>query len=120
MDHVDQPKSIRPIVYVALFLILIGAAAALGLLAVTMADCASEAVGEKKAYYSRLALASAAALGIVALMLVWVAIRFVAFRLRSRKKPSHTRRPSAWATAGKRFRLTEADEEKLESDWADE
>ena len=51
---------------------------------------------------------------------VWILMRFLGFRMLRPRGRTKTEHVDAWAVAGQRFKLSEEDEKKLESEWTDE
>ncbi|MCY2927730.1 MAG: hypothetical protein NT031_20275 [Planctomycetota bacterium] len=47
-------------------------------------------------------------------------MRFLSYRLTSGPKRTPTEHVDAWKLAGQRFKLTEEDEDRLESTWGDD
>ncbi|MHC4981685.1 MAG: hypothetical protein ACYTF6_00765 [Planctomycetota bacterium] len=68
--------------------------------------------GETRRYLSRLAWLSAALLALCLLMLVWVLARRAKHRISRRKTRSQTPYVDAWAEAGKRLKLRDADKQQ--------
>jgi len=99
----------------ALVLILAGCAAML----VIATRAAALADPHTKRVLARLAWLAAAILGLALLLLLWAVMRFVANRIRPRGQRTPTAYVNAWAVAGQRFKLQEADEEQDEGDQDD-
>lgn len=85
-----------------------------------MADAAIAAAPEHKGYLARLAWVCVVVAAMTAVALIWVVMRFLSFRLTGGDKRTPTEHVDAWKLAGQRFKLTEEDEDRLESTWGDD
>ena len=107
-----------------LYAVLGAALAAGGVFAVVMstrmADAAMAAPPGQKAYLARLAWVCVVAAGVAAVLLVWVIMRLVSFRLAAEPKHQITEHVDAWKLSGQRFQMTQEEEERLEETWGEE
>ena len=95
----------RALDFAALAVVLIALCMGLGVLAAMTADAAGETEGPVREYLIRLAWLAVALLGLAVVMLGWLTVRYVNFRLRRRGRAKPTRYINFWALAGERFKL---------------
>lgn len=110
----------RTALYAGVTAVLAGGAVYSVVLAGRMAGFAAAAPAEQKAYLARLAWVCAVVAAMVAVAMVWVVMRFLSFRLTSGVKRTPTEHVDAWKLAGQRFKLTDEEEDRLESTWGDD
>jgi len=97
---------------------LIALCVGLGVLAAMTADAAAETEGAVRQYLLRLAWLALALLGLAVVMLGWLTVRYVNFRLGQHRRAKPTRYINFWALAGERFKLP-PEEEPGQEDQAD-
>jgi NADH:ubiquinone oxidoreductase subunit 5 (subunit L)/multisubunit Na+/H+ antiporter MnhA subunit len=112
---------LRTFVYAIVGAALLAGVVVMGVLAGRTAEAAAAASQqEQKAYLARLAWVCVVVAALTAVVLIWVVVRFFAFRLQAGRTRSRTEHLDAWSLAGKRFQLTKEEEERLESTWGEE
>ena len=109
-DHVIRDRTVSFLVLVAM--LLIGSAILLAGLwilegAIASADPAS------RSGLARLAWVFASLIGLNLLLLIWAAARYARFRRQRSRSKKPTPYVDAWAAAGERYRLSDADEEDV-------
>jgi len=99
------PRLYRALDFAAVAVLLIALCVGLGALAAMTADAAGQTEGSVREYLLRLAWLALALLGLAVVMLGWLTVRYVNFRLRRPGPAKPTRYVNFWALAGKRFKL---------------
>ena len=99
------PRLYRALDFAAVAVVLIALCVGLGVLAVMTADAAGETEGPVQVYLLRLAWLALALLGLAVVMLGWLTVRYINFRLHQPSRAKPTRYINFWALAGKRFKL---------------
>lgn len=116
-----KPSPARTATYAIVGTALLAGVVAMSVVAARMADAAAaEPEAAKKAYMARLAWVCVVAAAVAALALIWVVVRFFAFRLAAQEKHAPTEHVDAWTLSGKRFQMTPEDEEDLETTWGED
>ena len=108
----------RALDFAAVAVVLIALCMGLGVLAAMTADAAGETEGPVREYLIRLAWLAVALLGLAVVMLGWLTVRYINFRLRRRGPAKPTRYINFWALAGERFKLP-PEQEPDQEDQAD-
>ena len=114
------PTRVRTAVYLAVGAVLTAAVVVGGILAARLAEAAARAQGNAQAYQARLAWVCVVVAALAAVVLVWLAVRFFAFRLTAEERAAPTEHVDAWKLSGQRFQMTKEDEEELERTWGED
>ena len=119
--EIDRARIYRTInlVLIVAILFLIAAASTATLVTATRAAGLVKDNPPIRRLVARIALLSAATLGLALVLLLWVLMRAAAGALRARKPQQPTAYVDAWAAAGERFQLDEDDTEADEDEGAD-
>jgi len=108
IERTNRWRTISFVVLIALVTLMV---AGCGVMLAILTRAAQEAAAspDLQRVLARLALLSASILGLALILLLWSVMRFVGYRFRVRHERERTPYVNAWAVAGERFQLDEAD-----------
>ncbi|MBN1941838.1 MAG: hypothetical protein JW849_00940 [Phycisphaerae bacterium] len=115
----DTQQTVRRINYTVLTFCLLLVAGGMTAVVFVLARAAASAEGEARPWLFRLAWAAATCLGIDALLLLWILLRWMRLRMIPSAPLPETPYIDAWSEAGKRIQVDEDDDEYAAENPAD-
>jgi heme/copper-type cytochrome/quinol oxidase subunit 2 len=112
--EIEQANRLRVVGFVVLIVALALIVAACTALFTISAHAAAITQKPVQKVFARMALLSAATLGLSLLLLLWAVMRFVSSRIRPPGEHAATPYVDAWTEAGKRFQLKKGEGEEEE------
>ncbi len=101
--------NLRKASFLGLFIALVIIAVMLGVLLAMLVQASQSVDLASRRTIARMAWWCLMVLGITLLLLVWLAVRFIAFRLHPTEAAKPTQYVDSWSLAGKRFNLPQDD-----------